>query len=204
MTAVGEKMKGVSGKAKNGNIYRYYTCKSLNGDKKCKRKNISKEYIENLVIDTCKLILNDVNINMIAKQVYDTSQKEDYRNIAIKEYENQIKNIENAIENLLKAVERGENVELINKRISKNREDLKNVKILLAKEKNKVSDINGQHIRFFLSQFKNGNFDDIEFRKKLVNTFVKEIHLNEKEIMIIFNVSKQKITLPVLQTGKVA
>ena len=66
MIVVGEKMKGVSGKAKNGNIYRYYTCKSHKTDKKCNRKNINKEYIEKLVLDNCKQLLNDENINMIA------------------------------------------------------------------------------------------------------------------------------------------
>lgn len=198
----GEKMKGVSGKAKNGTVYRYYTCKSLKGGNKCKRKNISKEYIENLVIDTCKLILNDVNINMIAKQIYETGQRENNKTIIIKEYEQQIKSLERAIENLLKAVEKGENIDLINDRINKNREELNQTKILLAKEKNKVLEIDEQRIKFFLSQFQHGNFDDMEFRKKLINIFVNEIHLKEDELMIIFNVSKQKISLPVLQTGK--
>ena len=72
----GEKMKGISGKSKNGTIYRYYTCKShKEGKKKCNRKNINKDYIEEVIIKKCKEILNDENIAIIAKQVYKTCQK---------------------------------------------------------------------------------------------------------------------------------
>lgn len=202
MIVVGEKMKGVSGKAKNGNIYRYYTCKSHKTDKKCNRKNINKEYIEKLVLDNCKQLLNDENINMIAKQVYETCQKENNKNLAIKEYERQIKDIEKAIENLLVAVEKGMNVDLINERIIEKRKELEGTKVLLAKEKNKIIEIDEQHIKFFLSQLKNGNIDDMTYRKKLINIFVNEIHLKEKELIIAFNVSKQKISLPVSLTDK--
>ena len=193
----GEKMKGISGKSKNGTIYRYYTCKTHNGDKKCKRKNISKDYLENLVINKCKEILNDKNIAIIAKQVYETCQKENNKNLVVKEYEKQIKTTEKAIENLLIAIEKGINVDLINDRIIEKRKELEQIKLLLAKEKNKLINIDEQQIRFFLSQLKDGNINDIAYKKKLINIFMNEIHLTEDEIIIIFNVSKQKITLSI-------
>ena len=190
-------MRGVNKKKKNGNIYRYYNCKSYKSDKKCKRRNISKNFIENLVINQCKQLLNDKNINMIAKQVYEVCQKENSKNLAIKEYERQIKTIEKAIDNLLVAVEKGTNIDLINKRITEKREELENTKILLAQEKNKAVEIDEQHIKFFLNQLKNGNVDDIAYRKKLIKIFVNQIHIREKEVLIIFNVSKQKISVSV-------
>ncbi len=193
----GERMKGISGKSKNGTIYRYYTCKTNNDNKKCKRKNISKDYLENLVIKKCKEILNDENIAIIAKEVYETCQRENNKNLAVKEYEEQIKTIERAVENLLVAMEKGVNVDLINDRIIEKRKELENLKLLLAKEKNKLINIDEQQIRFFLSQLRDGNIEDMMYRKKLINIFVNEIHLTENEIIIIFNVSKQKITLSI-------
>ena len=194
----GEKMKGISGKSKNGTIYRYYTCKShKEGKKKCNRKNINKDYLENLVIEKCKGILNDKNIEMIAKQVYETCQKENNKNLIIKEYEDKIKETEKAISNLLLAMEKGANVDLINERIIAKRKELEETKLMLVKEKNKLINIDEQQIRFFLSQLKDGNINDIAYKKKLINIFVNEIHLTEDEIIIIFNVSKQKITLSI-------
>ena len=198
----GEKMRGVSGTAKSGNIYRYYSCKNHTSKKKCKRKNISKDYIENLVINKCKQILNDENIAIIAKQVYEVCQKENNRNILIKEYEQKIKSTGKAINNLLVAIENGENIDLINKRINEKRKELEETETLLLKEKNKLTYMNEEHIRFFLHQLKNGDINDVKYRKKLINTFVNEIHVTEKEVIIIFNVSKQKISLAVPNTAK--
>ena len=194
----GEKMKGISGKSKNGTIYRYYTCKShKEGKKKCNRKNINKDYIEEVIIKKCKEILNDENIAIIAKQVYKTCQKENNKNLIIKEYEAKIKENEKAINNLLLAMEKGANVDLINERIIAKRKELEETKLMLAREKNKLINIDEQQIRFFLSQLKDGNINDIAYKKKLINIFVNEIHLTEDEIIIIFNVSKQKITLSI-------
>ncbi len=199
----GEKMKGVSGKAKNGSIYRYYTCKTHKGKKKCQRKNLSKDYIENLVINKCKQILNnDENIDFIAKQIYEICQKENNKNLIIKEYEKRIKKSKKAIENLLSAIENGDNVDLINERIREKRKELEETEVLLLKEKNKLANINEEHIRFFLHQIKNGDINDIKYRKKLINIFVNEIHVTEKDIIIVFNVSKQKISLAVPITAK--
>ena len=199
----GEKMKGVSGKAKNGSIYRYYSCKNYKDKKKCTRKNISKDYIENLVLNKCNQILdNDENIAFIAKQIYEICKKENNKNLIIKEYEKRIKIAKKAIENLLSAIENGDNVDLINKRISEKRKELEETEILLLKEKNKLANINEEHIRFFLHQLKNGDINDVKYRKKLINIFVNEIHVTEKDIIIVFNVSKQKISLAVPNTAK--
>ena len=61
-----------------------------------------------------------------------------------------------------------------------------------VKEKNKLLYTNEEHIRFFLHQLKNKDINDIKYRKKLIKIFVDEIYITEDEIIIIFNVSKQK------------
>ena len=198
----GERLRGVSGKAKNGNVYRYYSCKTHSSNKKCKRKNISKDYIEDLVINKCKQILNDENIKIIAEQIYEVCQKENNKNLLIKELEKKIKDTEKAIDNLLVAIENGNNVDLINNRISQKRKDLDELELLLLKEQNKLLYMDKEHIRFFLNQLKNGNINDIKYKKKLISIFVNEIHVTEKEVTIVFNVSKQKISLAVPNTAK--
>ena len=57
-------------------------------------------------------------------------------------------------------------------------------------------------IKFFLSQLKTGDINDADYRKRLVNMFVNEIYLAETEVTVIFNVSKQKISLSVPITDK--
>ena len=75
--------------------------------------------------------MNDDNISIISKQVYEKCQQENNSTLLIKEYEQQIKDTEKSIDNLLVAIERGENIDLINDKITKNRELLETKKILL-------------------------------------------------------------------------
>ncbi len=142
------------------------------------------------------------NLHTIAKQVYEKCQQENNSTLLIKEYEQQIKTIEKSIDNLLVAIERGENLDLINNKITKNRELLEAKQILLVKEKNKIMTLDEDQIKFFLTQLKTEDVNDADYRNRLVNIFVNEIHLAETEVTVIFNVSKQKISLSVPITDK--
>ena len=205
----GNKMKGFSGKGKLGVKYRYYTCKTLKKENpKCNQKNISKELLEDIVVKNAKDLLNNENINIIANKVYQACQEANNKSVFVKEYEKQIAVLEKSINNLLSAIEKGENLDLINERLNQNRKELEKNKKLLTQEKKKINNINIENIKFFLNQIKNGDIRDIEYRKKLINIFVNEIHLHENQLIIVFNVSNQKITLPApltaVSTGNVS
>lgn len=62
-------MVGTSGTSQNGTIYKYYVCSNVL-KKKCNKKNISKQLLEDLVVNECRSILTDENINIIANKVY--------------------------------------------------------------------------------------------------------------------------------------
>ena len=68
-------MVGSSGTSQNGTTYKYYVC-SNSLKKKCNKKNIPKQIIEDLVVNECRKILTEENINMIANKVYSICQKE--------------------------------------------------------------------------------------------------------------------------------
>ena len=59
-------MVGVSGTSRTKNIYHYYSCNKAR-IKKCDKKNIRKEYIEDLVIKYSRDILKEDTIDIIAK-----------------------------------------------------------------------------------------------------------------------------------------
>ena len=50
-------------------------------------------------------------------------------------------------------------------------------------------------ILFFLNRFKNGNIDDIKYRKALIDIFVKSIYLYDDKVTIIFNVDNISVTI---------
>ena len=98
-------MVGSSGTSQNGTIYKYYVC-SNSLKKKCNKKNIPKQLLEDLVVNECRKFLTDENISMIANKVYNICQKENAQNCLLKALEKQIKKIYNSIENLMVALEK--------------------------------------------------------------------------------------------------
>ena len=187
-------MVGTSGTSHTGIVYKYYTCNNLL-KKKCNKKNISKHIIEDLVVNESRKILTDDNISMIAKKVYAICQKENAQTSLVKSLDKQIKKIYKSIENLMIALENGENVDLINQRITDKRVELEQTKKQYDLESKKVINITEQQIKYFLLKIKDGDINDIKYRKTLVTLFVNKIYVYDDEVTIIFNVGDKPITI---------
>ena len=75
---------------------------------------------------------------MIANKVYTICQKENAQTSLVKALDKQIKKINKSIENLMVALENGENVDLINQRITDKRVELEQTKKQYDLESKKV------------------------------------------------------------------
>ena len=189
-----EMMTGTCGTSQTGAIYYYYICNGVK-KKKCKRKNIQKHYIEDLVVNKCKELLTDKTIKIIADKVYEICQKENSQSSLIKALRKEIKTLNGNIENLIVAIENGQNVDLLSKRLTEKRIELEKVEDKLEKEKSKLVNLNQEHIKFFLTQLKSNNINDLKYKKMLVNIFVNRVYLYDDKLEIIFNVADRSITL---------
>ena len=189
-----EMMTGTCGTSATGTIYYYYIC---NGVKKkiCKRKNVQKHYIEDIVVNKCKELLTNKTIRMIAKKVYQICQEENSQSCLIKALEKEIKTIHKNIENLIIALEKGQNVDLINDRLTQNRVELNIAEEKLEEEKSKLVNLTEEQIIYFLTQLKSKNNNNIKYKKMLVNCFINRIYLYDDKVEIIFNVGEKKVTV---------
>lgn len=187
-------MVGSSGTSQNGTTYKYYVC-SNSLKKKCNKKNISKQIIEDLVVNECRKILTDDNISMIANKVYNICQNENAQNCLLKALEKQIRQINNNIENLVVALENGENADLINKRITEKRAELEKSQKQYDTEKKKIINLTDQEIKYFLLKIKDGNIDNIKYRKTLIALFINKIYVYDDKLTITFNVGEAPLTV---------
>lgn len=189
-----EMLTGTCGTSQNGTIHYYYIC---NGVKKkiCHRKNIKKHYIEEIVVNKCRELLTDKIIKVIANKVYEVCQKENSQSCLIKALEKEIKTLHNNIENLIVALENGQNIDIINGRLTQKRNELNKAEKQLEDEKSKLVNLTEEQIIFFLSQLKNKNINNLKFRKMLVNIFINRIYLYEDKLEIIFNIGERRVTL---------
>jgi len=198
----GEMMTGTCGTSVTGKIYYYYIC---NGTKKkiCTRKNVQKHYIEDIVVKNCRKLLTDKNIKRIAKKVFKICKEENAHTCLITTLEKKAKELEKSIDNLLIAIENGQNIELINTRLTQKQEELTIIKKQLQNEKGKLINLTEEEIVFFLEQFRDGNVDDIAYRKTLINVLINRIYLYDDKLITIFNVDREKVTIEDILLDKI-
>lgn len=190
-----EMMVGISGTSKSKKIYNYYSCNGIR-KKICKKKNVQKEYIEELVINEARKKLTIKNINKIAKSIIEVLAKEKNHDKS-KQLEKEIKELEKQKDNLLyslricdfdsarKAI--FEDLDKIEKEITK-------LNVIIDEEKNAQIEITEEQIKFFLYGIKKGDVNDIRYRRLLVNIFVNKIYLYDDHLTIIFNTQNRELT----------
>lgn len=188
-----EMMTGSSGTSATGKIYHYYTCGGVK-KKLCHKKQVSKEWVENLVISHCKEILTDENIDIIASAVVSVCDK-DRDNSNIKRLEKLLKDNEKATNNLLNALEAGQVIEEITNRIQARKAEHKELEKQIALEEVGLVKTTAKEVKFFLKQLQKGNINDIQNRKALITIFVNAVYLYDDKITYIFNAGDKPITI---------
>ena len=93
------------------------------------------------------------------------------------------------------ALENGENVDLINQRITDKRVELDKAKKQYDVESKKLVNLTEQQIKYFLLKLKDGNIDDIKYRKTLITLFINKIYVYDDKLTITFNVGENPLTV---------
>lgn len=183
-----EMMIGVSGTSRNGGIHWYYTCKGVFHKKGCKKKNVIKQYIEDLVLEKAREQLTDENISIIAKEIEKVFQGKK-ENLVLKRLNRLLNECNKSIENLLHALEKGEINDIVIERIGQKKKEREELQAQIAIEKMRNTDISSTEIKFFLTQLKKGGIDDMKYRRALISIFVNSIYLYDDKITIVYNAS---------------
>ena len=188
-----EMMTGTCGTSQTKRKHYYYTC---NGKKenKCNRKNVKKEYIEDIVVKMARDILTDKTIDKIANNVYKQVEKEK-NNSEIKKLQKRLKENEKQKNNLMNSL-RICDIDSVRKTIFneiKKVEDERNIiknEILICNSQ--YLDITVEEIVFFLRKMREGDINNIRYKKMLINVLINKVYLYDDNITIIFNVKEQQ------------
>lgn len=191
-----EMMTGVKGNSHTGRAYYYYKCNNAK-KKACDKKAVQKDYIENLVIAECRKLLTAENIDKIAHEVVALCEKEkDTSNL--KRLEKLLKDNERKRGNLMNAISECD-IDTVRKamyeEISRLATEYEKIKHEYALEKASKVSLTIAEVKFFLNHLKNGNADDIHYRKTLINVFVNAIYLYDDRMTIIFNSGDKPVTV---------
>ena len=188
-----EMMVGYGGTGRSGKAYHYYNCKNAR-KKICTKKVADKHWIEDRIILECRKMLTDENIENIAKSVATASEK-DYDSSIMKLLRKDLKSIDTAIENLWVALEQGQEVEGIQERIGKRKVEKKEIEAQIAVEENRETFFTAEQIRAFLYSLKNGNVNDENNRRGIVNIFLNAVYLYDDKFTLILNGGNVPLTI---------
>ena len=188
-----EMMVGYGGTGKSGRQYHYYNCKNAR-EKKCQKKIVSKQYIEDRVVAECLKLLTDENIAFIAKMVAEECNKSP-DNISVKELKKAIKEVDTAIENLWRGIEQGQSVEMLTERINKRKAEKAELEEQLAIEQNKKICLTEPQIHAFLDYVCDMPADDVNKRRAIINIFVHSVYLYDDRFTVIINASNHPLSI---------
>lgn len=190
----GEKMVGVSGTAKSGTIYYYYSCQGRR-HKTCKKKNEKKDFIEWYVCEqTVQFVLQPDRIKQIAKAVV-AEYTNEFGDKEIKALENRIASLDR---DMREAVEMALHVPSAAKQalydkmeqIGSEKESLE-VDLSKLRVANQIT-FTEKDIESWLKTFCNGDLMDLDFRQKMIDTFINSIYLFDDKVIIYYNVRDGK------------
>ena len=191
-----EMMTGISAKGHMGVVYYYYTCNNRK-KKLCHKKNVHKDYIEDLVVSTCRNLLADKNIDRIAREVMNIYKSETCET-NLKRLQKQLSENERKNNNMVESIAECDDSNLRKtffaklKSLEEERRILKQEIIKEQKAQPKALTIS--HIKFFLNSLKKGDLNDIKYRKVLVDVFINAIYLYDDKLTLILNSGDKPIT----------
>jgi len=192
----GSNMIGESGTSRHGTTYHYYKCGNRKRGHDCLKKTEKKDLLERIVVQhTVEKVLTDANIKMIATNAMALIEKEAADNTLRIAYEKELKDVQKRIGNLLDLMEQGISTESTRGRLLELESRKNDLERNIARENAKKPRLTKERIIFWLNSFKQGDIEDIEYRRRVIDTLVNSVYIydtdgdNGRKIVFTFNIS---------------
>lgn len=191
----GAQMVGESGTGKSGTKYSYYLCINHKRGNTCGRKAIRQDWLEPFVLTQIReLVMDDEVIEHITDNVWAYYLSQDQQRDKVAGLKAQAAEVEKAINNLMRAIEAGMPLtEMTKNRLSELDGQLQALNTAIAQTQlDGGFRLQKDHIRFFLEQFRDSDFNDREFQQRLIDVFVNSIFVTDDDLTMNFNFGGDK------------
>ena len=171
----GDSMNGESGTSKTGAVHHYYKCYTKKRLHSCDKKAVRKEWIETVVAQNAMALLTDDVIEELADMAIAQTDRDLRENTRIPELSERKKETESGIANITKAIEKGIASDTLMNRLMELEKELKSLEQLLRSEEQYIFRIDRWQIIYWLEQFKNGDIEDPDFRRHIIDLMVNSV-----------------------------
>lgn len=183
-------MSGESGTSHTGDIHYYYVCTARRKKKaKCSTQAIKKQWLEDTVINTTmQMLKKENNIHEIAINLFELHKAEANKDSSIKILQKKYADVLKARNNIIKAIEVGIITDSTKDRLCELEAELSQVEFDIEKEKQHTyTFLTVENIETYLQKQVYEDTTDIEIRKLIVNTFIREVIAYDDKLIITYN-----------------
>ncbi len=188
-----KKMIGVSGTGRGGGKFYYYYCSTARSKKGCDKKQVPKDWLEELVAsETLQHILKPDTIKHISQACYEIQLKDKSQDEETEFFRRRLAENKKALNNTLRAIESGVETKSLPLRLQEL--ELENVHLTneLKNAEAKKIVLTPEHIEFLLLQYAEKGEDAQTHRKEIIESFVSEVYLYDNKLLIYYNINKNK------------
>lgn len=191
----------------NNRGYRYYQCYGRkNAHLDCSKRSISKPVIEDIVVKDAMSLLTDESIDEIATIAVSANNKELESTTNIPALRSRLRETKVALDNLTKAIESGLAPEALIKRMMELEKEQKLIQAELKNEEKDIVHLEKAQVVYWLEQFKQGDIEDEDFRRLLVDLFIHSVTLwddddDQTRVKIGYNLTSLESKTYHLSTG---
>lgn len=187
----GSPMVGECGRGRNGVVYHYYACANRKKNHACRKANERKDFLEWYVVEqTQQYVLTPPRIQEAARAVVAQYDRE-FSGSRIEECEKAIRRLDRELDGLVDALidtpkparpRIFERMELLEAQKAGLETDL--AKLRIAHEIRFTE----EEVRAWLRQFCTGDLFDMEFRRRIIDTFINAVYLYDDRVAIFYNI----------------
>ena len=187
-------MVGESGTSKLGRTYHYYKCLSTKRKRGCtQKKAVKKDWIEQLVVqDTVNVVLQDKEIERIAKMLMDLQERED---TALPLLRKELADTEKGLKNIADAIQQGIITNTTKQRLEELEVLKSDIEIKVLQTELQQNILTEEKIIFWINRFKGGDIADKAYQRAIIDIFVNAIYVYDDKIVLTYNFKSDARTI---------
>ena len=186
-------MVGESGTSRTKEVHRYYKCVGVKRHRGCDKKTVRKEWIENIVVEETKKLLD--NHEIIEDFVNRALKALNQENTVLPLLRKRFEEAQKGIDNLVNAIQMGIITPSTKQRLEELEKEKSELSVEIMKEELARPTITREYILCYIDQFRKLNTNRVEHRRRLIDSFVNAIFLYDDKMVITFNYKEQMKTI---------
>ncbi len=186
-------MVGECGTGHNGTVYRYYKCGVAKRKRKCDKKAVKKDWIEDLVVRYTKQMLMDDNVIEDIVSIVLRNLKQENSTLVL--LRRQLTETQTSIKNIMDAIEDGIRTATTKQRLIELEKTQNELEIKIVKEELRRPNITKEELTFWLKRFQQLDTNKKEHKQRLIDSFVNAVFIYDDKIVLTFNYKEANKTV---------